>query len=237
MTATQRGALLRKLGDLIAMHAEQLVQTEVRDNGKLIAEMLGQTRYVPQWHYYFGGLADKIEGGVQSIDKPGVFKLHSTGRIDYIAIGKSEGAEVVLGGGPVDKTKFGEGWFVEPTIFTGADNRMRIAQEEIFGPALTVSPFASEEEAIAIASDTVYGLAAGVWTQSMRRALLMSERLRAGTVSINTYRAVSFMSPFGGYKRSGLGRESGQEAIYEYLQQKSVWISTATEVPNLFVLR
>ena len=76
-----------------------------------------------------------------------------------------------------------------------------------------------------------------MWTQSIRRAILMSERLRAGTVWVNTYRAVSFMSPFGGYKRSGLGRENGQDAIYEYLQQKSVWISTATEVPNPFVMR
>jgi aldehyde dehydrogenase (NAD+) len=157
--------------------------------------------------------------------------------LDYIAIGKSEGAQVALGGGPADKTQFGDGWFVDPTIFTGVNNRMRIAQEEIFGPVLAVIPFHDEEEAIAIANDTVYGLAAGVWTQSIRRALLMSERLRAGTVWVNTYRAVSFMSPFGGYKRSGLGRESGQEAIYEYLQQKSVWISTATEVPNPFALR
>jgi hypothetical protein len=86
MTATQRGALLRKLGDLIAMHAEQLAQTEVRDNGKLIAEMLGQTRYVPQRYYYFGGLADKIEGGVQSIDKPDVFKLHSTARFSIASL-------------------------------------------------------------------------------------------------------------------------------------------------------
>jgi acyl-CoA reductase-like NAD-dependent aldehyde dehydrogenase len=156
--------------------------------------------------------------------------------LDCIAIGKSEGAQVELGGGPEDKTKYGEG-FVEPTIFTGADNRTRIAQEEIFGPVLTVIPFADEEEAIAIAIDPVYGLAAGVWTQGMRRATLMSDRLRAGTVWINTYRAVSFMSPFGGYKRSGLGRASGQEAICEYLQQKRVWISTATEVPYPFVLR
>jgi aldehyde dehydrogenase (NAD+) len=114
---------------------------------------------------------------------------------------------------------------------------MRIAQEEVFGPVLSVIPFEDEEDAIALGNDIVFGLAAGVWTQSIRRALLMSERLRAGTIWVNTYRAVSFMSPFGGYKRSGLGRESGQEAIYEYLQQKSVWISTATEVPNPFVLR
>jgi (Z)-2-((N-methylformamido)methylene)-5-hydroxybutyrolactone dehydrogenase len=157
--------------------------------------------------------------------------------LDYIVAGKDEGAQVALGGKPADKSRFGGGRFVEPTIFTGVNNRMRIAQEEIFGPVLSVIPFEDEEEAIAIANDTVYGLAAGVWTQGIRRALIMSERLRAGTVWVNTYRAVSFMSPFGGYKRSGLGRESGQEAIYEYLQQKSVWISTATEVPNPFVMR
>ncbi|HET6605187.1 MAG TPA: aldehyde dehydrogenase, partial [Rhodopila sp.] len=431
MTATQRGALLRRLGDLIAENAEPLAQTEVRDNGKLISEMLGQTRYVPQWYYYFGGLADKVEGGVLPIDKPGIFnftrweplgvvaaivpwnspllllswklapalaagntvvikpseytsastlefgrlvekagfppgvvniitgfgnevgeplvthpdvaKVAFTGGelsgqrvyesaarglkrvtlelggkspnivfddavmddavkgaisgifaasgqtciagsrllvqrsihnefvdklvtfaktarmgdpsnpdtqvgpvttppqyqkiLSYLEIGKNEGAQAVLGGGPADKTKFGDGWFVNPTIFTGVNNKMRIAQEEIFGPVLSVIPFDDEEEAVAIANDTVYGLAAGVWTQNIRRALVMSERLRAGTVWVNTYRAVSFMSPFGGYKRSGLGRESGQEAIYEYLQQKSVWISTATEVPNPFVMR
>ena len=90
---------------------------------------------------------------------------------------------------------------------------MRIAQEEVFGPVLAVIPFEDEEEAIAIGNDVVYGLAAGVWTQNMRRALLMAERLQAGTVWVNTYRAVSYLSPFGGYKRSGLGRESGQEMI------------------------
>jgi acyl-CoA reductase-like NAD-dependent aldehyde dehydrogenase len=115
--------------------------------------------------------------------------------LDYIAIGKSEGARVVLGGCPADKARFGDGWFVDPTIFTCVDNRMRIAQEEIFGPVLSVIPFTDEDEAIAIAKDTVYGPAAGVWTQSMRRALLMSERLRAGTVWVNTYRAVSFIVP------------------------------------------
>ena len=114
---------------------------------------------------------------------------------------------------------------------------MRIAQEEVFGPVLAVIPFKDEEEAIAIGNDVVYGLAAGVWTQNIRRALTMAERLQAGTVWVNTYRANSYMSPFGGYKRSGFGREGGQDMIYEYLQTKSVWISTSTEVPNPFVQR
>ena len=157
--------------------------------------------------------------------------------LNYIEIAKAEGATAVLGGRRPTSPECGDGWFVEPTIFTGVKNSMRIAQEEVFGPVLSVIPFKDEEEAIAIGNDVVYGLAAGVWTQNMRRALMMAERLQAGTVWINTYRAVSYLSPFGGYKRSGIGRESGQEMIKEYLQVKSVWISTATEVPNPFVQR
>ncbi|HET6491765.1 MAG TPA: aldehyde dehydrogenase family protein, partial [Burkholderiales bacterium] len=155
----------------------------------------------------------------------------------YMDIAKGEGANPVLGGARATRPECGEGWFVEPTIFTGVRNAMRIAQEEVFGPVLAVIPFEDEEEAIAIGNDVAYGLAAGVWTQNMRRAFSMAERLQAGTVWVNTYRAVSYLSPFGGYKRSGLGRESGQDMIKEYLQVKSVWISTATEVPNPFILR
>ena len=155
----------------------------------------------------------------------------------YIDIAKGEGATPVLGGGRATRPECGNGWFVEPTIFSGVRNTMRIAQEEVFGPVLAVIPFEDEDESIAIGNDVVYGLAAGVWTQNMRRALLMADRLQAGTVWINTYRAVSYLSPFGGYKRSGLGRESGQEMIKEYLQVKSVWISTAADVPNPFIQR
>jgi aldehyde dehydrogenase (NAD+) len=157
--------------------------------------------------------------------------------LKYIDIAKGEGARAVLGGARAERPECGSGWFVEPTIFEGVNNRMRIAQEEVFGPVLSVIPFKDEEEAIAIGNDVVYGLAAGVWTQNMRRALTMADRLQAGTVWINTYRAVSYLSPFGGYKRSGIGRESGQDMIKEYLQVKSVWISTATTVPNPFIQR
>src|SRR5688572_543831 len=431
LNATQRGALLRKLGDLIGPKARQLAEVEVRDNGKLISEMGAQTQYMAQWYYYFGGLADKIEGSVLPTDKadtfnytrheplgvvaaivpwnspllltawklapalaagntvvikpseftsastlefmklieeagfpPGVVNVvtgfgadvgaaliehplvrkvaftgsDATGQrvyesaarglkrvsmelggkspnivfedadlenaikgvisgifaatgqtciagsrllvqqsihdqfvdklvafaktakmgnpmsadtqigpvtnkpqlekiLKYIDIAKSEGARAVLGGSRASRPECANGWFVEPTIFAEVRNSMRIAQEEIFGPVLAVIPFKDDEEAIAIGNEVVYGLAAGVWAESMRRALMMAEKLQAGTVWINTYRAVSYLSPFGGYKRSGLGRESGQEMIKEYLQVKSVWISTATDVPNPFIQR
>jgi aldehyde dehydrogenase (NAD+) len=431
MTATARGALLRRLGDLVAADAERLATIETTDNGKLLAEMRAQLNYIPQWFHYFGGLADKIEGRVIPIDKPGVFNftreeplgvvaaitpwnsplllaawklapalaagntvvwkpsefssvsalefgdlfekagfppgvvnivtgygnevgeplvthpdvakvaftggdktgeqvyqmaarglkhvtlelggksanivfydadldaavngvvsgifaatgqtciagsralihrpihaefvdrllaLAKTARmgdpldsstqvgpittlpqyekvLDYIRIAKEEGAVCRLGGKRGGRSECGSGWFVEPTIFTGVKPEMRIANEEVFGPVLSVIPFEDEEEAIRIANNTVYGLAAGVWTTSMRRALTMSERLEAGTVWVNTYRAVSYMSPFGGYKRSGIGRESGAEAIREYLQTKSVWIDISGNSPNPFVLR
>jgi aldehyde dehydrogenase (NAD+) len=157
--------------------------------------------------------------------------------LDYIRIAKEEGAVCSLGGGPAQRPECGTGWFVEPTVFTDVKPGMRIANEEVFGPVLCIIPFDDEEEAVRIANNTVYGLAAGVWTKSIRRALLMSERLEAGTVWVNTYRAISYMSPFGGYKRSGIGRESGAEAIREYLQTKSVWIDIAGNAPNPFVLR
>jgi aldehyde dehydrogenase (NAD+) len=157
--------------------------------------------------------------------------------IDYIRIAKEEGAACRLGGGPAQRAECGEGWFVEPTIFTDVRPNMRIANEEVFGPVLSIIPFDDEAEAVRIANNTIYGLAAGVWTTSLRRALVMSEQLEAGTVWVNTYRTISYMSPFGGYKRSGLGRESGAEAIQEYLQTKSVWIDISGQTPNPFVQR
>ncbi|MFW7344074.1 aldehyde dehydrogenase [Pollutimonas sp. H1-120] len=431
LTPTQRGALLRKLGDLVARDAEKLAATEVRDNGKLFAEMRGQLNYIPQWFYYYGGLADKIQGTVIPLDKPGYFnftrneplgvvavitpwnsplmltawkiapalaagctvvikpseftsasmlefaslfeeagfppgvvnvvtgfgnevgspliehplvrKISFTGSdrtgkainvaaaehfkhvslelggkspnivfadanmddavngaisgifsatgqtciagsrlllqesihdafmekllalaktarmgdpmasdtqvgpittrpqydkvLSYIDIAQKDGARLALGGKPGTRPECGNGWFVEPTIFIDVKNDMRIAQEEVFGPVLSVIKFKDEQDAVSIANDSCYGLGAGVWTSDIGRALRMSEKIQSGTVWVNTYRAVSVMSPFGGYKHSGLGRENGIDAIREYLQTKSVWINSGAPNGNPFVMK
>ena len=431
LTASERGALLRKLGDRLGQEAHRLAETEVRDNGKLFTEMHGQMTYLPQWFYYYGGLADKVEGTVIPLDKKGYFNYtrkeplgvvaivtpwnsplmllawklapalaagctvvikpseftsastlelaaiiddvgfppgvvnvvtgfghevgsalvghrlvskisftgsDTTGRrineqaardlkhvslelggkspnivfadadldaavngvvsgifaatgqtciagsrllvqqnvhdevvrrvvelagtaaigdpmdpgtqvgpittppqyakvLDYIDIAQQEGAQLVLGGAPATGPACGNGWFVQPTIFTGVRNDMRIAQEEVFGPVLAVIPFKDEEEAVAIANDVRFGLGAGVWTSDIGRAFRLADQIQSGTVWVNTYRAVSYLSPFGGVKDSGIGRENGIGAIDEYLQDKSVWINTGAGVGNPFVIR
>jgi aldehyde dehydrogenase (NAD+) len=155
--------------------------------------------------------------------------------LSYIEIAKQEGAELVFGGNA--RPEIGSGQFIEPTIFTNVDNGMRVAQEEIFGPVLSVLRFKDEEDAVRIGNDVAYGLAAGVWTQSLKRTMLMAERLKAGTIYVNNYRATSFTSPFGGFKRSGIGRESGPDAIKDYLDIKTVWLSSDLDVPNPFIRR
>jgi (Z)-2-((N-methylformamido)methylene)-5-hydroxybutyrolactone dehydrogenase len=153
----------------------------------------------------------------------------------YIDIARGEGARCVLGGR--SRPDLGAGQFVEPTIFVDVRNDMRIAQEEVFGPVLAVIPFDDEQDAIRIGNDIAYGLAAAVWTRDLKRAMSMTEKLKAGTVWVNNYRATSFTSPFGGYKESGIGRESGTETIKEYLHTKCVWVSSDLDVPNPFIRR
>lgn len=138
--------------------------------------------------------------------------------LSCIEIAKSEGARCVLGGGPAARPECGSGWFIERTVFADVRNDMRIAQEEVFGPVVSIIPFRDDEEAYEIANDTNYGLAAGVWTSSIKRATVAPKRLRGGTVWVNTYRAASFLMPFGGVKASGFGRENGIEAIDQYLE-------------------
>ena len=154
--------------------------------------------------------------------------------LDYLEVARAEGAVAVTGGGRSERPECGKGWFVEPTIFKDVDSSMRIAREEVFGPVLSILRFKDEAEAIAIANDTIYGLAAAVWTRDMPRAIRMARKLEAGTVWVNGYRPSSYLSPFGGYKQSGLGRENGIEAIRHYLQLKSVWLNIGARTPDPF---
>ena len=428
LSASDRGMLLHRLGALIERDAHRLAEVESRDNGKLMKDVLAQMKYMAKYYYYFGGLADKIQGAVVPIDRPKVFnfirhepvgvvlgitpwnsslplttwkaapalcagntmvckpseytsasllefarliveagfpagvfnvvtgfgaevgealvrhpdvqriaftggdeagrriyaaaadglkrvslelggkspnivfddadldqavkgaiagvfsatgqtcvagsrlllqdaihdefverivKITKTAKIGnpadpaceigpittrpqfekilgYIEIAKQEGARCVAGGEALTGPAYGAGQFVAPTIFVDVTNDMRIAQEEVFGPVLSVIRFKDEEDAIRIGNDIRFGLAAGVWTRSLHRALMMSERLKAGTVWINNYRSSSYTTPFGGYKHSGIGREGGMEAVKEYMESKSVWMSTDLTMPAIF---
>jgi acyl-CoA reductase-like NAD-dependent aldehyde dehydrogenase len=144
----------------------------------------------------------------------------------YFDIAAKEGVTALAGGHRLERT----GYFVEPTVFTEVNNSFRVAQEEIFGPVVSLIRFKDEAEALAIANDTTYGLAAAVWTNSLQRAHRLITRLRAGTVWVNNYRLVSHALPFGGYKQSGVGREMGPDALHEFTEVKSVWIDSGNPV-------
>lgn len=154
--------------------------------------------------------------------------------LQHISVAKAEGAKLVLGGQAAKRPECGDGLFIEPTIFAEVDNKMRIAQEEVFGPVLSVIDFEDEQDAIRIANDTSYGLGSGIWTNDLKRAHRVAARIQAGSVWINTYRMTSQLSPFGGYKRSGVGREGGAEMLKSYTQTKSIWLDLNAEYPYPF---
>jgi acyl-CoA reductase-like NAD-dependent aldehyde dehydrogenase len=429
-TATQRGKLLRRLGDLIAENAAELAKLESLDNGKLLREMRGQLLSLPDYFYYYAGLADKIQGsqiptnslemlnytqreplgvvgaitpwnspltlttsklapalaagntvvikpseytsrtilrvaqlateagfpdgvvnvvtgygaeaGAALVDHRDIAKISFTGstrtgagiaastasrfigctlelggkspnivfadaNVDNAAMGViagiyaaagqtciagsrvfahrsvydellervSERARSIIIGDPLDDSTelgplaFGDqlakvesyvnlgvdegatlhaggrrpsmtlpGYFFEPTVLTDVTNDMRVVQEEIFGPVAAIMPFDDEDEVVRLANDTEFGLAAGVWTQNLARAHRVARRLDAGTIWVNTYRAMSPMSPRQGFKNSGVGIEHGIESMHEYTRLKSVWINTdEAPVSDPFVMR
>jgi acyl-CoA reductase-like NAD-dependent aldehyde dehydrogenase len=170
------------------------------------------------------GVAQSVRLGPGFDDSTQMGPLISQEQLDrvqgYVLAGQREGAELIYGG----KRLGDRGYFHEPTIFTGVSNSMTIAKEEIFGPVMAIMPFDSEEEAYALANDTEYGLAAGVWTKDLARAHRAVRNIRAGTVWVNTYQRNSPSVSYGGMKQSGHGRTLGRPSLDDFTQIKSVWI-------------
>jgi len=141
--------------------------------------------------------------------------------LEYIEIGLQEGARKVTGG----EVPEGPGFFLRPTVLADVDNRWRVAQEEIFGPVACMIPFDTEEEVVRLANDTVYGLSGSIWTQNLGRAIRVAKAIRTGVLSVNSSSSVHTEAPFGGYKRSGIGREMGMHAVNLYTEVKNVYFS------------
>jgi betaine-aldehyde dehydrogenase len=140
----------------------------------------------------------------------------------YLDSGREEGATVAIGGGRPGGSDFAKGWYVEPTVFSDVDNKMKIAQEEIFGPVLVVIPYDGDENAVDIANDSNYGLCGSVWTNDNDRGLGIARQVRTGTYMLNTFAPIDFATPFGGFKESGVGREFGPEGLESFLEKKSI---------------
>lgn len=154
--------------------------------------------------------------------------------LSYIELGKQQGARLVAGGKQITDGHLADGFFIEPTVFADVSNSMRIAQEEIFGPVVSLIPFDDEAEAVHIANDTEYGLAAGLWTKDIGRAHRVSRQIKSGIVWVNTYRYIRWSTPYGGMKASGWGRENGHDAIHQYLETRTTVISTTGLFPDAY---
>ncbi len=151
----------------------------------------------------------------------------------YVEIGKSEGARVVVGGRRPEGLD--RGFFYEPTIFTEVTNDMRIAQEEIFGPVLSVIKYKDVGDAIRIANDSIYGLAGGVWSTDIPEAISVAKKIRTGTIWINDYHLLNDVSPFGGYKQSGVGKELGMQGLLEYTIPKHIHVGVSGKRSDRFI--
>lgn len=155
----------------------------------------------------------------------------------YVASGVDEGAKIAVGGKKPTNSALSDGWYFEPTVMTNATNKMRFMQEEIFGPVVGVVPFSTEEELMQLANDTEYGLASGIWTQNIDRAMRFARDVEAGTVWINTYRSAAYMSSNGGTKHSGYGRRGGFEVMREFSKIKNVVLDYSGAMQDPFVIR
>jgi len=196
-------------GQVCSAGSRVFIQKKHFDN--VVADMASHAKKIKQGF----GLEETTEMG------PLVSEEQQNRVLNYIEKGIDEGAELLAGG----KKPREEGYFVEPTIFADVRDDMTIAKEEIFGPVIAAMPFEDLDELIERANKTEYGLAAGLWTQDVKKAHYVANRLRAGTVWVNCYNAFDAASPFGGYKQSGLGREMGSYALDNYTEVKSVWIA------------
>ena len=213
--------------------ADELLSAGIMNNGQAC---VAQTRILaPQSRYdeIVGVLTDKMAS--QKVGDPSDFETNVGPLIneaqrdrveEYIRVGTEEGARVTAGGGRPDGTT--DGWFVEPTLFVDVTNDMRIAQEEIFGPVVSVIAYDGVDQAVEIANDSDYGLSGSVWGGDVDAALDVARRVRTGTYAINAY-GMAFGSPFGGYKSSGLGREMGPEGLEEFLEYKTINLPAGTE--------
>jgi len=157
--------------------------------------------------------------------------LHRDRVLGYVKTAREEGGEVLLGGKPPEDAALAKGFYIEPTIVRARSHRDRVAQEEVFGPFVTVLTFSSDEEALSIANSTIYGLGGGLWTRDLSRAHRFAREIKSGMVWINTYKRAHPASPFGGVGESGYGRDMGFDAMREYTQVKSVWVNVDAQIP------
>jgi aldehyde dehydrogenase (NAD+) len=183
----------------------------------------------------------RIQVGHPTLDDTDIGPLALAAQLDkvetYVASGQQEGARVAFGGRRPGRSDLASGWYFEPTVMTHARNDMRFMQEEIFGPVVGIVPFSGETELIDLANGTEYGLAAGIWTRDIDRALRFVRAVDAGTVWVNTYRSAAYMSANGGMKRSGYGRRGGFEVMREFSRVKNVVIDYSGAMQDPFVIR